>query len=506
MADRDYTSLLSKGSNASWQDIAGAYLGSDRKKDNRARNVMLATLFFNAREDKMQSKVKKNLEELERQKTLEVAKLNNQWTKRVNLSNQYENIQKNGALNYYRADAEKAFDDAHIKEKELMSLQGGDIAKYKLDWMQDYSDKQNNEFMQTYNKLDKSITTKEEFTKPYMDYYLAQQNEIASPANVSLVHKAFSKIGIGKDKEKYADKIEQLKLQREANQTRIQGFTQDEISRITKKRGKVGVLKISNADLSTLLTQSGLAEAGADSLRLRRGVREEWITGGMTYEAATEAIASYQEGFNSKLNLLKLKDTEETYKELKPEPTNKASLEWNTWDRGLKSAKRKVLGIEDLTQDTIDKANSIFDLQVAINNGKDKGIDVKKLEKQREEFLQDYVEEVRRKAVGDVSMATVQAEIMTSRMARVYEKLDSGDLTSNDIMINALDMDKLPSDIQEKIKGLNLQEINSNEGVLGDSLFLFRELQTEEFIRQQFKLAKIFSEQAVEDDPLNILK
>tara|TARA_A100000171_G_scaffold5260_1_gene4319 strand:- start:1249 stop:2766 length:1518 start_codon:yes stop_codon:yes gene_type:complete len=499
-------SLLDKNTGSQTGELIGAYLSNRNKKDNRARNVLLASLFFNAKEANMQSKVRKNLEELERQKTLEVAKLNNQWTKRVDLSNQYENIQKNGALNYYRADAEKAFEDAHTQEKELMSLQGGDIAKYKLDWMTDYSNKQNDEFMQTYNKLDKSITTKEEFTKPYMDYYLAQQNKIASPANVSLVHRAFSKIGIGKDKEEYADKVEKLKLQREANQTRIKGFTQDEIARINKQRGEVGTLKISNADLSTLLTQSGLAEAGEDSLRLRRGVREEWVAGGMTYEAATEAIASYQEGFNSKLNLLKLKDTEETYKELKPEPTDKTSLEWNTWNRGLQSAKRKVLGIEDLTQDTIDKANSIFDLQVAINNGKDKGIDVADLEKQREEFLQDYVEEVRRKAVGDVSMATVQAEIMTSRMARVYEKLDSGDLTADDTMINVLDMDKLPTDIQANISGLSLQEINFNEEVLGNSLSLFRELQTEEFIRQQFKLAKIFSEQAIEDDPLNILK
>ena len=499
-------SLLDKNTGSQTGELIGAYLSNTGKKDNRARNVLLASLFFNSKEANMQGKVQKNLEELERQKTLEVAKLNNQWTKRVDLLNQYENIQKNGALNYYRADAEKAFEDAHTQEKELMSLQGGDIAKYKLNWMTDYSDKQEKEFMQTYNKLDKSITTKEEFTKPYMDYYLAQRDKIASPANVSLVHKAFSKIGIGKDKEEYADKVEKLKLQREANQTRIKGFTQDEISRITKQRGEVGTLKISNADLSTLLTQSGLAEAGEDSLRLRRGVREEWVAGGMTYEAATEAIASYQEGFNSKLNLLKLKDTEETYKELKPEPTDKTSLEWNTWNRGLQSAKRKVLGIEDLTQDTIDKANSIFDLQVAINNGKDKGIDVKELEKQRKEFLQDYVEEVRRKAVGDVSMATVQAEIMTSRMARVYEKLDSGDLSANDTMINMLDMDKLPADVQEIIKEKSLQDINSNQEILGDSLSLFRELQTEEFIRQQFKLAKIFSEQSVEDDPINIFK
>ena len=103
-------------------------------------------------------------------------------------------------------------------------------------------------------------------------------------------------------------------------------------------------------------------------------------------------------------------------------------------------------------------------------------------------------------------MATVQAEIMTSRMARVYEKLDTGDLTADDTMINVLDMDKLPADVQEKIRGMSLQDINSNIEILGDSKDLFRELQTEEFIRQQFKLAKIFSEQAIKNDPLNILK
>jgi len=67
MADKDYTSLLGKSSGSSWGEIAGAYLSGGRKKDNRARNVMLATLFFNAKEANMQSKVMKNLEQLERE-------------------------------------------------------------------------------------------------------------------------------------------------------------------------------------------------------------------------------------------------------------------------------------------------------------------------------------------------------------------------------------------------------------------------------------------------------
>ena len=65
--DKDYTSLLGRSSGSSWGDIAGAYLSGGRKKDNRARNVLLASLFFNAKEANMQSKVLKNIEELENQ-------------------------------------------------------------------------------------------------------------------------------------------------------------------------------------------------------------------------------------------------------------------------------------------------------------------------------------------------------------------------------------------------------------------------------------------------------
>jgi len=500
----DFKSLLGQSSGKSFSDLASSYFSQNNKKSNRSRNILLASIFLNAKEAKMRNNVLKNLQELEKEKTLEVAKLNHQWNKRVELSDQYENIQKNGALNYYRADAEKAFDDAHIEDKELMSLQGGDIARYKLKWMTEFADKQNNEFLEKYNKLDKTITTKEEFTKPYMDYYTAQKNKINAPANVSVVHKAFSKIGIGSNQDKYNEEIAKLKLTRDAQKTRIKEFNKDEITRIQKQRGTVGNLKISNSDLTTLLTQSGLAETGEDSLRLRRGIREEWVAGGMTYEAAVEAIAEYQEGFNSKLNLLKLKDAEETYKQLKPEPPDQNTSEYKSWKRGLESAKRKILGIDDLTQDTIDKANEIFDLQIAINNGKNQGINVADLEKQREEFLQDYVTEVKRKAVGDVSMATVQAEIMKGRMLRVYEKLDDGELDANDTKINILDMNKLPTNIQEVINNNTLQQINANETLLGDSLSKFRDLQLEEFIRQQFKLARIFSEEATKNDPLNV--
>jgi hypothetical protein len=497
-------SLLDKNPGSQTGELIGAYLSGRDKKDNRARNVLIASLFFNAKEAAMQSKVRKQLEELERNKTLEVAKLNNQWTKRVNLSNQYENIQKKGALNYYRADAEQAFNDAHSQEKELMSLQGGDIANYKLKWMTKYANTQNDEFMKQYNNIDKSITTKEEFTKPYMDYYRAQQEQIAAPANVSLVHKAFGAIGIGKDKQEYADKVEELKGRRQANQKRILTYTAEDVARIQQERGDVEGLKISGADLNTLLNNSGLNESDQDSLRLRRGVREQWRANNMTYQAAQDAIAAYEEGFNTKINLLKLDDAETRYKEYSPEPENKDSIEYQSWERGLNKAKRTALGIEDLSQDTIDKANTIFDLTAMIDENKNNGKSTEVLERERQEFIEDYIAEIQRKAVGGVDMATVKAEIVASRMAVVYGMIDDNPSLTNDIQLSAIDITSLPVEVQTAIEGKSIEEINQNQTLLGDSKQLFRNLQQQAYVTQQYNIAIAFAND-IDDENSNPL-
>ena len=106
--DKDYTSLLGRSSGSSWGDIAGAYLSGGKKKDNRARNVLLATLFFNAKEANMQSKVMKNLKELEDSKAIELAKLNKQWETREKLQTEYESVKDKGAYGYYKADVGEA--------------------------------------------------------------------------------------------------------------------------------------------------------------------------------------------------------------------------------------------------------------------------------------------------------------------------------------------------------------------------------------------------------------
>ena len=111
--DKDYTSLLGRSSGASWGDIAGAYLSGGKKKDSRARNVLLATLFFNAKEANMQSKVMKNLKELEDSKAIELAKLTKQWEKRTGLQTEYDKIQNDGAFKTYQTKLEEDFTKAY---------------------------------------------------------------------------------------------------------------------------------------------------------------------------------------------------------------------------------------------------------------------------------------------------------------------------------------------------------------------------------------------------------
>ena len=168
MADKDFTSLLGKSSGASWGDIAGAYLSGGRKKDNRARNVLLATLFFNAKEANMQNKVLKNLQELEREKTLEQARLAKQWEKREELQKEYEGVQEKGAYGYYKADAETAFEETFGTDPKYQ-LQA--FQPEKIKWMKEWTSKKQDDLNNRYSNIDTDILTKEEID--IVSFYVA---------------------------------------------------------------------------------------------------------------------------------------------------------------------------------------------------------------------------------------------------------------------------------------------------------------------------------------------
>lgn len=212
--DKDYTSLLGRSSGSSWGDIAGAYLSGSRKKDNRARNVLLATLFFNAKEANMQNKVMKNLQELEKQKTLQLQNRAYAFEEGLKKQNQYDEVESRGAYDYYQDQAETAFyNKAENRKNRKLYDNEPDFIAAKEKWKQNWAEERHNQFLETYDTKAPRITTQAEFNKPINDYFNSRKEEITNPRNVSLVHKAFGFLPGAKERDKeLADKTQASKI------------------------------------------------------------------------------------------------------------------------------------------------------------------------------------------------------------------------------------------------------------------------------------------------------
>ena len=196
---KDYTSLLGKSSGTSWGEIAGAYLSGSRKKDNRARNVMLATLFFNAKEANMQSKVMKNLQEMERQKTFDNAQMTDKWNAYNSLMDEDAAFKENP--NYFRLQAESRFAKNNPNYPSGSKILQSEI-NFKNKEVTDLEEALKNLHIEKIKSGNvKKRLSKQEFYKPFEDYYVSKQEEIAAPGNVSLVHKAWNKLTNKNDKQ-----------------------------------------------------------------------------------------------------------------------------------------------------------------------------------------------------------------------------------------------------------------------------------------------------------------
>ena len=105
-------------------------------------------------------------------------------------------------------------------------------------------------------------------------------------------------------------------------------------------------------------------------------------------------------------------------------------------------------------------------------------------------------------------MSIVKAEIISSRMAVVFGMIDDNPSLTNDVQLSAIDITSLPDEVQTAIEGMSIEEINSNQAVLGDSKQLFRNLQQQAYVTQQYNLATAFAEDINNEnlDPLGLLK
>lgn len=415
----DYKSLLGRPG-SSFADIASAYITGNRKSDNRARNVLLASLFFNAKEANMQAKVIKNLKELEKDKALEVAKLNAQWDKRTKLQTEYDQLQRDGALVYFEDKLDRDFENQHKQHKDIMNLTSNDIETYKLNWKKTEAEKYKKELEDRYKGIDRGITVKEEFQKPYMDYYDAQKEKILNPANTSLVHKMFSKIGMGTE----APDLQKIKENFTNDQTRIKTFTQKEAQAIKNSvpvEKNILALKINSRDFSTLLSESAYL---ASSPQAKARAVSKFAASGKTATEAQEIILGLElkaEVLDSEFKFAQMKNDYIELQGPRPSTSGRATPEMENlqikWDDGFDRFKRVRMGVSDVS-DTI--INNVEGLQrLALDNN----ISVP----DKKEMIENMVDETVRKSTGEVNYKLLGAQFTKEAMFGFSKDLEKGE-------------------------------------------------------------------------------
>jgi len=188
--------LLSRqDSSGTFKDIAADFFSGRSNDKKRARNVMIGSMLLGAKEMSMQNNVIKNLEENERQRTYDLANVTSKWEK-------YDELMK--ADEAYKADPFYFRDKAKEKYNQVW---GNKDLNMNLQENKDFMQKEIEDYERALKNLheqkiktgdiDKRLT-KEQFFKPFEDYYTTRQADIAAPKNLSIVHSAWNRLTKGK--------------------------------------------------------------------------------------------------------------------------------------------------------------------------------------------------------------------------------------------------------------------------------------------------------------------
>ena len=458
MADKDFTSLLGKSAGTSWGEIAGAYLSGGRKKDNRARNILLATLFFNAKEAQMQSKVLKNLQELEEQKTLELQNRAYAFEQGLKKQNQYDEVQNRGAYNYYQDQAEKAFYDiAENRKNRQLYDNEPDFLAAKEEWKQNWAEERHNQFLETYDATAPRITTKAEFNKPINDYFKARKEEITNPRNVSLVHKAFGFLPGAKERDKeLADKTQASKvkydkaLERGTNLVSVlPSLNVKELQALDKNK-----IIIDDSNVRDLLVD----DYGEDiSSEIRSEVikrfRNSDIKTYNNYLTISQSVIDNKFSINAQNTI---KEASEKYRANKNISMNNPEIT----DIGELNFIRRQLGIADTTADVLESSQELAELVA----------DVKNLEgKEREDYIKqkmpEFAEATVNRIAGIRNPNELQEEYRMTYLIDLTNKIASGQLNNeiNRAVITRDFITSLPKEISSQISQDTLTFLNENK-------------------------------------------
>jgi|5_EtaG_2_1085323.scaffolds.fasta_scaffold02669_4 hypothetical protein len=242
MADNKMTSLLGKPGQ-SFGELAGAYLSGTGKKKNRARNVLLGSLFFNAAEASRQSRVADRLRSQEIENAALEAKLASQFQTQMDLIERDQEIKSKTKGVYFKPQAEEAF-NAALESGKLESLFGpnGGLEngnELKRKWMASWIDENpyaDHQAQMTNIDVKTAPRTLEAFSAEAKDYMYKRGKQIASPQNVSLVHKALGMVGIGKSDAEYNKEVVESKKILDDKQAKINNFYKYDVGENQKSK------------------------------------------------------------------------------------------------------------------------------------------------------------------------------------------------------------------------------------------------------------------------------
>lgn len=535
MANEKFTSLLGKSSGTTFGELAGAYMSSGNKKSNRTRNIMIGTALFNMKESKMRSNIQKNLDALEKDKVLEQARLTKQWGEREKLQLEYETVKDKGAYNYYKTDAETAFEEKH-GANEKYDLQA--YQQEKINWMKNWTGQKETDLNNRYKNVDTSIITQEEFLEPVNAFYTAKKADYLNPQNTSLVHKALGKVGFGTNRseetgnflnKKGEDAVYKYRENKEAHQTRIDALTGQDIQEIKMDTYKYDdSVKITDEDFKTLLTKNGiLTGTSAEQLRAQRKAYETFNSGNKSYESGQQAITNSIISYDINATIAQAEEVRREYEvyagskpktptlvkeDLESLSTSRGSKmvykDLEKWESGLKKQIAVAFGIKDLTREREDRALELFEL--GLNNGLYS-------ESERAKIYEDIIGEDLRLATGGFDYNTLKKDIISGKMLETLTILQENPLDSNrrqraDVMIKRTnfvepeDKQYLQTELSEgaykdlKDANFNMTEFKNTystkyNGTLDGAVIL--ELQQSIWMERQATLAGIASDNAV---------
>ena len=178
-----------------FKNIAADFFRGNTNDKKRARNVMIGSMLLNAKEMSMQNNVIKNLKDNERQRTYDLANVTAKWEKYDELMKADEAYKADPF--YFRDKAKEKYNQVWGNKDLNMNLKANkDFMNQEIDDYERALKNLHEEKIKTGN-IDKRLT-KEQFFKPFEDYYTTRQEDISAPKNLSIVHNAWNRVTKGK--------------------------------------------------------------------------------------------------------------------------------------------------------------------------------------------------------------------------------------------------------------------------------------------------------------------